>query len=89
MADFSSKQIQEMNEIIEAINKVLKPTHEIGTRDRKILVGLLHANKIEATPKFFACRREYSGPILTHFTKEKNVPRNKFSTNAQPFIYLI
>ena len=89
MAKFSDKQIEEINTIIGTINKELKPKHEIGARDRKILGGLLLTHKIDKTPKFFPCKREYSEAIISYFTKEKNLTRNKFSTNAQSFIYLL
>jgi hypothetical protein len=89
MAKFSDKQIEEINTIINSITKELKPKHEIGARDRKILAGLLLTNKIDKTPTFFPCKREYSEAIISYFTKEKNLTRNKFSTNAQSFIYLL
>ena len=89
MAKLSQKQIEEVNEIISAINKELKPGHEIGARDRGTLAGLLLTNKIDKSPKFFKCKTEYSEDIVKHFVKEKGLTRNKFSTNAQAFIYLI
>ncbi len=89
MSKFSANQIEEINEIIGAITKELKPKHEIGARDRKILAGLLQANKIDKTPKFFQCKREYSETIVAYFMKEKNLPRNKFSMNSQSFVYLL
>lgn len=89
MAKFSDKQIEEINAIISDITKELKPKHQIGARDRKILAGLLHTNNIDKSPKFFPCKREYSETIISYFTKEKNVTRNKFSMNAQSFIYLL
>jgi hypothetical protein len=89
MAKFSEKQIAEINEIIGTITKEIKTNHEIGARDRKILNGLLANNKIEKLPKFFPCKREYSEPIVSHFVKEKNHKRNKFSMNAQSFIYIL
>jgi hypothetical protein len=89
MAKFSDKQIEEINIIISSINKEITPKHEIGARDRKILTGLLLTNKIDKTPKFFPCKREYSEAIISYFTKEKNLARNKFSTNAQSFIYIL
>jgi hypothetical protein len=89
MAKFSDKQIEEINASIETISKELKPNNEIGARDRKILTGLLAANKIEKSPKFFACKREHSEAIVSYFVKEKNIKRNKFSMNAQSFIYVL
>jgi N-acetyl-anhydromuramyl-L-alanine amidase AmpD len=89
MAKFSDKQIEEINAIISDITKELKPNHEIGARDRKILAGLLLANKIDKSPKFFPCKREYSEAIVSYFTKEKNATRNRFSMNAQSFIFLL
>jgi hypothetical protein len=89
MAKFSDKQIEEINEVISAIEKELKPNQQIGARDRKILAGLLLAAKVDKTPKFFPCKREYSEAVISYFTKEKNLTRNKFSMNAQSFIYLL
>jgi hypothetical protein len=89
MPKFSDKQVEEINAIIEAIGKEVKPNSEIGARDRKILSGLLAANKIEKSPKFFACKREYSEAIVSYFVKEKNTKRNKFSMNTQSFIYIL
>jgi hypothetical protein len=89
MAKFSEKQVEEINEIITTIAKEIRPSHEIGARDRKILSGLLATNKIDKTPKFFPCKREYSEAIVSYFVKEKNHNRNKFSMNAQSFIYIL
>lgn len=89
MAKFSEKQVEEINEIIATISKELKPQHEVGARDRKILSGLLTTNKIDKSPKFFPCKREYSEAIVSHFVKEKNHTRNKYSMNAQSFIYIL
>jgi hypothetical protein len=89
MAKFSDKQVEEINGVIDAITKELKPDNEIGARDRKILAGLLQTNKIDKTPKFFQCKREYSETIVGYFMKEKNITRNKFSMNSQSFVYLI
>ena len=85
----NQKEVVEINTIISAIGKELKPGLEIGARDRATLAGLLKASKIEKKAKFFKCKREYSEPILTHFVKEKGVAKNKFSSNAQTEIYLI
>jgi len=89
MAKFSEKQVEEINEIIASIAKEIKANQEIGARDRKILNGLLANNKIDKSPKFFTCKREYSEAIVSHFVKEKNHKRNKFSMNAQSFIYIL
>ncbi len=89
MAKFSEKQVEEINEIIAAIAKEIKASHEIGARDRKILNGLLANNKIEKSPKFFPCKREYSESIVSYFVKEKNHKRNKFSMNTQSFVYIL
>jgi hypothetical protein len=89
MAKFSDKQVEEINSIIDTIGKEIKPDNEIGARDRKILTGLLATNKIEKSPKFFPCKREYSEAIVSYFVKEKNTKRNKFSMNAQSFIYIV
>jgi hypothetical protein len=89
MPKFSNKQIEEINEIIGTINKEVKPDSQIGARDRKILSGLLQTNKVDKTPTFFPCKREYSETIVSYFTKEKNLTRNRFSMNMQSFVYLL
>jgi hypothetical protein len=89
MAKLTQDQVQEINEIIAAIEKEIKPDSEIGARDRAVLSGLLTANKITKKPKFFACRREHSNEIVTHFVKNKSLKKNKFHMNAQTFIYLL
>lgn len=89
MAKYSDKQVEEINGIIETIRKEIKQQNEIGARDRKILSGLLATNNIDKSPKFFPCKREYSEAIVSYFVKEKNHKRNKFSMNAQSFIYIL
>ena len=89
MPTFSQKQIEEINAVIKAIESEIKPKMEIGAKDRVVLAGLLKANKISKAPKFFSCKREYSDAIVSFFVKEKNIPRSRFSSNSQPFIFLI
>jgi hypothetical protein len=89
MAKFSDKQVEEINDIIKTISKELQGHNEIGARDRKILSSLLATNKIEKSPKFYPCKREYSEAIVSYFVKEKNTKRNKFSMNAQSFVYIV
>ena len=85
----NQKQIEEINVIIKDIEKEVKPGMEIGARDRATLAGLLSANKVDKKPKYYACNREYSESIVKHFIKEKGLTRNKFSMNAQAFVYLL
>lgn len=89
MTNFSKTQIEEINAIIEKITEAIKPNIEIGARDRKSLTSLLLVNKIEKSPKFFSCKREYSETIVSYFNKEKSLPKNRFSTAAQSSIFLI
>jgi hypothetical protein len=89
MPNFSIQQVKEINRVIEQIEKSVKPGSEIGAREKTILVNLLSANSIAKKPIFFACKREYSDTIVSHFQKTKGLPRNKFSSNAQPFIFII
>lgn len=84
-----NKSINEINEVISAIEKELKPGCEIGARDRSTLQGLLKANKIEKKAKFFACRREHSDKIVLHFVKHKNVTQSKFHVKAQTYIFVV
>jgi hypothetical protein len=89
MPTFSQKQVEEINAIIKAIESEIKPKMEIGAKDRVVLAGLLQANKIKKAPKFFKCKREYSDAIVSHFVKEKGLPRSRFSSNLQTSIFLI
>jgi hypothetical protein len=89
MPKFTLKQVEDINTTIKKIEEKLKPNVEIGARDRTVLRALLKTNTIDKTPEFFECKREYSDAIVTHFIKEKKLTKNKFSMNAQPFIYII
>lgn len=83
------ESVAEINELIQEIEKHIKPDCEIGSRERATLSTLLKANKVEQKAKYFACRREDSNKILTYFLKEKGLKQNKFSSNNQPHIYLL
>jgi hypothetical protein len=87
MAKFNQKEVEEINEIIAAIAKKLKPKMEIGTRDKGTLTALLGSKGKGVI--HFKCRREHSEAILNHFVNDKSVPKNKYSQNAQANIYLI
>ena len=82
-------QVKEVNEIIEKIEKALKPKHEIGSQSKPVLRGLLASNKIKKEPLFFKSRREYSDAIISHFVNEKKLKQNKFHRNGQEFIFLL
>lgn len=85
---FNEKEIREINEIIAAISKVIKPKSEIGARSKATLTGLLATGK-NIKPSYFKCKREYSDAIVNHFTKEKGVTKSRFSMNAQDTIFVI
>ena len=89
MAIFKQNQIEEINALIEKIEKELKPNCEIGAREKVILQTILKTNKVGRVAKFFACRREYSDTIVAHFVSEKGLTKNRFSSHAQPFIFLL
>jgi hypothetical protein len=94
MAKLNEKEVREINAIIEKIDKALgelkKSKLEIGARDKATLQSLLRANKIETTKTlFFPCRREHSAAIVSHFITEKKIPQNKFSLNAQEYIFIL
>jgi hypothetical protein len=86
---FNEKEVREINEIIEAIEKVIKPKSEIGARSRATLAGLLASSKVTKKPVYFKCKREYSDAILNHFVKEKSIAKSKFSMAAQDSIFVI
>ena len=89
MAALQPHQVKEINELIEKIEKAVKPKHEIGAQSKPVLKGLLVASKVKKTPLFFKTRREYSDPIISYFVSEKNLKQNKFHRNGQEFIFLL
>lgn len=93
MARFNEKQVNEINLIIENIDKAIKKLgkkkFEIGSRDKTILLALLKSAKVETNRLFFSCKREYSEAIVSHFVNEKGFTKNKFSANTQENIYLL
>ena len=89
MAKFNAKEVNEINEIIAEVAKAVKPKSEIGARDKVTLNGLLATNKIEKTPTFFKCRKEYSEAIVNHFVREKKTVRNKFHMPSQGYVFVI
>jgi hypothetical protein len=89
MPTFTQKEVEEINEIIKAIQSAIKPKMEIGARDKVVLMGLLQANKIKKTPKVFKCKREHSEAIVSYFVKDKDVPRSRFSGGQQTAVFLL
>jgi len=82
-------QIKELNEIIEQIEKELKPDQEIGGQSKPVLTSLLKAQKSKNKPVFFKARREYSDQIISHFVNEKKLIKNKFHVNGAEYIFLL
>ncbi len=82
------KSIIEINEVIQQVEKALVAGCEIGARDRETLRALLKASGVEKKTKFFACRRENSNDVVTHFVKTKGLTKSKFSLNAQAYIFI-
>jgi hypothetical protein len=89
MAIFAPKQIEEINAVIEQIEKEVKPNCEIGAREKILLRTILKTNKVERVAKFFPCKREYSDTIVAHFVNEKGLVKNKFSSMGQAFVFLL
>jgi hypothetical protein len=89
MAKFQQKQVEEINALIEQIEKEIKPNCEIGAREKAILRTILKTNKVDKIIKFFPCKREYSDTIVSHFVNEKGVTKNKFSSMGQAFVFLL
>ena len=83
------QQVKEINLVIEKIEKVLKPEHEIGAQSKTILKNLLAGSKIDRSPSYFKCRREHSEQIVTYFVNEKKLKKSRFHSNAQEFIFLL
>lgn len=89
MSKFNAKEVNEINAIIAEVAKVVKSKSEIGARDKVTLNGLLATNKVDKSPVFFKCRKEYSEAIVNHFVREKNIARNKFHMATQGYVYVI
>ncbi len=85
----SAPEITEINALIAEIEKLIKPTSEIGARDKATLTSLLKANKETKVLKCFACKREYSDAIVLHFMKEKGVAKNRFHMKSQTSVYVL
>jgi hypothetical protein len=86
---FDERQTKEINTIIEKITKDLKDGCEICACDPKVLKTLLSNGNIDRKIKSYACRPEYSGTLVSHFAKEKNIAASPFSRNAQSSVCLI
>jgi hypothetical protein len=89
MGNLQPHQVKEVNEVIEKIEKSVKPTHEIGAQSKSILTNILSGSKIKKAPVFFKVRREYSEAIVSYFVNEKKLKQNKYHSNGQEFIFLL
>ena len=89
MPVFNTQQITEINTLIAAIEKVIKPKFEIGARDKTFITSVLKANKVTKKPLYFSCKREYSDFIVSHFVKENGVAKSRFNMNNQSCIFLL
>ncbi|CAN5135653.1 hypothetical protein BH09BAC3_BH09BAC3_31710 [soil metagenome] len=89
MAVTQPYQIKELNDIIEEIEKVVKPKQEIGAQSKPVLTNLLKGQKSKKKPVFFKIKREYADQIVAHFITEKHLVRNKFHTNGGEYIFLL
>lgn len=87
MATFNAREIEEINEIITQVAKMIKPKSEVGAHDKALLGALLKTSKKKAT--FFKCKREYSDAIVNHFVKEKSVTKSRFHKNSQAYVFVI
>jgi hypothetical protein len=89
MAIYNVQQIEEINDLIAEIAKVIKPTSEIGAQDKAILTALLKSQTPAKKATYFKCKRELSDAIVTHFVKEKGVAKNRFHKNNHPYIFIV
>jgi hypothetical protein len=89
MATLNQTQITEVNEIIELIQKSVKPKCEIGAQSRTILRSQLAINKIKKKVKFFDVKREFADTIVNHFVNEKGLTKSRFSVNSGDSIFLL
>ncbi|HEX8040757.1 MAG TPA: hypothetical protein VF490_16480 [Chryseosolibacter sp.] len=85
----NEKTIREVNELIAKIEPELEKNCEIGARDKMTLKALLKNEKSNRKLKYFPCKRENSASVVTHFVKIKGIPQSRFSTNAQPGIFIL
>ena len=89
MALFNPPQVKEINEIIAAITKAIKPKGEIGANDKTLLAALLKTHDPKKKATYFKCKREYSEAIVNHFVKEKGVTKSRFHKNSQAYIFVV
>lgn len=89
MANLNQQQITEVNEIIEKIQKAVKPNCEIGSQNKTILRSLLASNKVKKKAKVFDVKREYSDTIVNYFVNEKKLAKSRFSMNNQEAVFLL
>jgi hypothetical protein len=89
MPVFNAPQIEEINELIAQIAKVVKPKSEIGAHDKALLNALLKNQTPKKEATFFKCKRELSEAIVTHFVKEKGVTKNRYHKNNQAYIFVV
>ena len=89
MPAFNAHQIEEINELIAQIEKVVKPKSEIGAHDRALLNTLLKGQTPKKEATFFKCKREFSETIVTHFMKEKGLTKSRYHKNSQSYIFVM
>jgi hypothetical protein len=89
MPAFNAHQIEEINELIAQIEKVVKPKSEIGAHDKALLNALLKSQTPKKEATFFKCKREFSETIVTHFVKEKGAAKNRYHKNNQAYIFVV
>ena len=89
MAVFNIKQVKEINDLISEIAKALTPQSEIGAHDKASLSAVLKAQQVTKEITFFKCRREYTEAVITHFVKEKEVPKSRYHKVNQATIFVI
>ncbi len=89
MPVFNAQQIKEINTLIAEVEKAIAPACEIGARDKSIVSQLLKTNKEAKKAHYFACKREYSDAIVTHFVKEKAVKKSRYHMNNQASVFVL
>jgi hypothetical protein len=94
MAKFNEKEVKEINATIADIQKAIdikkSSNCKIGAGEKVTVLALLKANSIPSSAiKFFKCKREHSGTIVSHFVGEKGMKRSRFSMNLKEYVYII
>lgn len=89
MALYNVQQVNEINDLIAEIAKVIKPKSEIGAQSKATVAALLKTQTPAKKATYFKCKPELSDAVVNHFVKEKGIAKSKFHKNSQPHIFIV